>query len=75
MASGDTMIASAEPVFIRPDAVPAYFGAMSMGMAQMGPIMSSAKKKPADRHSAASATSRANNNGSSDRNAPTNRVQ
>ena len=49
---GETIAAMAEPVFINPLAVPAYFGAMSMGTDQIGPITSSAKKKPEDRSSA-----------------------
>ena len=32
--------------------MPEYFGAMSIGIDHIGPITSSAKKKPADRHSA-----------------------
>ncbi len=42
--------ASAEPVFIMPLAVPEYCGAMSIGIAHIGPIVISAKKKPAERH-------------------------
>ena len=43
---GEMIAATAEPVFMRPAAVPEYFGAMSIGTDQIGPITSSAKKKP-----------------------------
>src|SRR6478672_13188820 len=43
--SGETMAAKAEPVFMSPDAVPEYFGAMSIGIDHIGPITSSAQKK------------------------------
>src|ERR1700761_48395 len=42
--------ASAEPVFIMPLAVPEYSGAISIGIAHIGPIVISAKKKPDARH-------------------------
>ena len=42
--SGERIAASAEPVFIKPLAVPENFGAMSMGIAHIGPIVNSAKK-------------------------------
>ncbi len=51
--SGDRMAARAEPVFINPLAVPAWAGAMSIGIAHIGPIVSSAKKNVAARQSAA----------------------
>jgi len=41
-----------EPVFIRPAAVPEYFGAMSIGIDHIGPMQISEKKNPPDRHSA-----------------------
>src|SRR5205814_1956653 len=50
--TGDTIAANAEPVFIIPLAVPEYFGAISIGMAHIGPIVNSAQKKPALRASA-----------------------
>ncbi|MGY4287201.1 hypothetical protein ACVWXO_006421 [Bradyrhizobium sp. LM2.7] len=49
--SGETMAAKAEPVFMSPEALPERFGAMSIGIDHIGPITSSAQKKPADRHS------------------------
>src|SRR5215831_9204663 len=45
--TGETIAAKADPVFIMPLAVPEYFGAISIGMAHIGPIVNSAKKKPA----------------------------
>src|SRR6266566_42718 len=45
--TGETIAASAEPVFIMPLAVPEYLGAMSIGIAHIGPIVNSAQKKPA----------------------------
>jgi hypothetical protein len=45
--TGETIVANADPVLIMPLAVPEYFGAMSIGMAHIGPIVNSAKKKPA----------------------------
>ena len=42
--SGDTIAASADPVFIRPLAEPENFGAISMGIAHIGPIVNSAQK-------------------------------
>ena len=47
------MAASADPVFIRPLAEPENRGAMSMGMAHIGPIVNSEKKKAALRQRAA----------------------
>jgi len=46
---GETIAATAEPKFISPLAVPANFGAMSIGIAHMGPMASSRKKNPAAR--------------------------
>ena len=46
--SGDRIAATADPVFISPAAVPENFGAMSIGIAQIGPITSSAKKNAED---------------------------
>src|ERR1700730_8966138 len=43
-ASGDTIAAIADPVFINPLAVPEYCGAISIGIDQIGPITSSRKK-------------------------------
>src|SRR5437762_12188449 len=45
--TGETIAANAEPVFIMPLAVPENFGAMSIGIAHIGPIVNSAQKKPA----------------------------
>src|SRR5262244_3605857 len=45
--TGETMAANAEPVFIIPLAVPEYFGAISIGIDHIGPIVNSAQKKPA----------------------------
>src|SRR5208282_6850780 len=50
---GERMAARAEPLFIRPLAVPENFGAMSMGMAHMGPMVNSEKKKAELRQRAA----------------------
>ncbi len=43
---GETIAATAEPKFMSPLAVPENFGAMSIGMAHIGPMASSRKKKP-----------------------------
>ena len=43
--SGEIIAARAEPVFISPLAEPEKRGAISMGMAHMGPIVNSEKKK------------------------------
>src|SRR5689334_15481099 len=43
--TGEAMAAPADPMFMIPDAVPEYRGAMSIGTDHIGPIMSSAKKK------------------------------
>jgi hypothetical protein len=45
-ASGDTIAATADPVFISPEPVPAYCGAMSIGIDHIGPITSSRQKNP-----------------------------
>src|SRR5450432_667744 len=45
--SGDTAAAKADPIFINPLAVPENRGAMSMGIAQNGPMVNSAKKNAA----------------------------
>src|SRR6266852_2886928 len=50
--SGETMAAAADPTFIRPLAEPEKRGAMSMGMAHMGPMVNSAKKNAALRQMA-----------------------
>src|SRR6185369_6556516 len=63
--------ASAEPEFIRPDAVPEYLGAMSIGSAHIGPITILAKKNPADREMATNTLSLECRMGSSDISAPT----
>src|SRR6202790_4315473 len=62
---GLIIAANAEPLFIMPLAVPEYFGAMSIGMAHIGPIVISAKKNPRLRQIAAtveSCTKRIGNN-------------
>ena len=46
---GETMAATADPKFISPLAVPANLGAMSIGMAHIGPMASSRKKNPSAR--------------------------
>ena len=61
------MAAKAEPVFMMPLAVPEWSGAMSIGTAHIGPMVISAKKKPADRLSAEITRSWLNIMGSSDR--------
>src|SRR5271168_5070929 len=48
--TGLMMAANAEPQFMMPLAVPEWSGAMSMGVAHIGPIVISAKKKPAERN-------------------------
>src|SRR5258708_34528767 len=55
---GETMAASAEPVFIRPLAEPENRGAMSIGMAHMGPIVNSEKKNARLRKTATQVRSR-----------------
>ena len=47
------MAASADPVFIRPLAEPENRGAISIGMAHMGPMVNSAKKNAMLRQTAA----------------------
>src|ERR1700722_4355918 len=44
------MAASAEPEFMMPLAVPECSGAMSMGVAHIGPMVISEKKNPAERN-------------------------
>src|SRR5579871_2701734 len=68
--SGETIAAKAEPVFIRPEAVPEYFGAISIGTDQIGPMMISMKKKPEERHSATTVMSWMKRIGASDNSAP-----
>src|SRR5258706_11025897 len=53
---GEMIAASADPLFIRPLAEPEKRGAMSMGIAHMGPIVNSAKKKAKLRQRAAEVT-------------------
>ena len=65
--SGETIAASAEPVFISPLAVPANLGAMSMGMAHIGPMVNSAQKKPALSDREITLMSRENNSGTMER--------
>jgi len=43
------MEAAADPLFMRPLAVPEWRGAISMGMAHMGPMVTSRKKKASER--------------------------
>src|ERR1700719_3607185 len=50
---GEIMAASADPVFIRPLAEPENRGAISIGIAHMGPIVNSEKKKAALKQRAA----------------------
>ncbi|MHC2577070.1 hypothetical protein ACVMHR_001809 [Bradyrhizobium diazoefficiens] len=59
-------------MFMIPEAVPEYFGAMSIGIDHIGPITSSAQKKPADRHSATMVMSWTNRIGNSESSAPVN---
>ncbi len=70
--TGDRIAARAEPEFMSPDAVPEYFGAMSIGIAHIGPITISAKKNPADRQIATRTLSSTYRIGSSETSAPTN---
>ncbi len=62
------MAASADPVFMIPLAVPECFGAMSIGIAHIGPITSSAKKNAAARQSTMALRSRVAKIGNSDAN-------
>src|SRR5450755_1982935 len=55
--TGLIIAASAEQVFIIPLAVPEYLGAMSIGMAHIGPMVISAKKNPRLKQTAATVTS------------------
>ena len=64
--TGQMIAASAEPVFIMPLAVPEYSGAISIGIAHIGPIVISAKKKPALRLSTEIVRSWVNRIGNSD---------
>src|SRR5262245_5976503 len=52
--TGETIAAKADPVFIIPLAVPEYLGAISIGIAHIGPTVNSAQKKPALNASATS---------------------
>ncbi len=69
-AIGERIAASADPVFIIPLAVPEYFGAISIGIAHIGPMTSSAKKNAAPSASAMSVRSRVANIGSRQKNEP-----
>src|SRR3984885_13169123 len=68
--TGLKIAASAEPMFMNPLAVPEYFGGMSIGIAHMGPMVSSAKKKPRLKQIAARVESWMNNIGGRDASAP-----
>src|SRR5580704_13238120 len=65
--TGLMMAASAEPEFMMPLAVPERLGAMSMGVAHMGPMVISEKKKPAESNSRDKSPLCVNINGISDR--------
>src|SRR6516225_6419477 len=67
--TGLTIAAKAEPVFMMPLAVPEYLGAMSIGIAHIGPIVISAKKKPALKDTAATVRSWTNRMGSNEKSA------
>lgn len=47
-ASGDMIAATADPVFISPEPVPAYCGAMSIGIDHIGPINPSLRQLHCD---------------------------
>src|SRR6202451_1649499 len=64
--TGLMMAASAEPEFMMPLAVPEWLGAMSMGVAHMGPMVISEKKKPAESNSSEKSALCVNINGTSD---------
>src|ERR1700722_15250852 len=68
--TGLKIAASAEPMFMNPLAVPEYFGAMSIGIAHMGPMVSSAKKKPRLKQIGAMVDTGTNNIGSREDSAP-----
>ena len=51
---GEIMAAKGDPIFMRPLAEPEYSGAISMGIAHIGPIVNSEKKKATLRQIAAS---------------------
>src|ERR1700744_2828215 len=70
LTTGLKITASAEPMFMNPLAVPEYFGAMSIGIAHMGPMVISAKKNPRLKQIAAMVESCTNNTGSSEASAP-----
>src|SRR5258705_5387021 len=55
--NGEMMPATPKPKFIMPLADPEYFGAMSMGTAQMGATTSSTEKNAAASEAAATLTS------------------
>jgi hypothetical protein len=48
--TGETIVASAAPVLSMSLVVPAWGGATSIGMTQIGPIVSSSMKNAPDRH-------------------------
>src|ERR1700675_4717988 len=64
--TGLMMAASAEPEFMIPLAVPECLGAMSMGVPDMGPMVMSEKKKPAESNSNEKIALCVNINGTSD---------
>ena len=66
--SGERTAAIAEPVFMKPLAVPEYLGAISIGIAHIGPITSSAQKNAAPRLSTTTVRSCVRKIGSTHRN-------
>src|SRR5439155_25647257 len=68
--TGDTIAASADPLFMRPLAVPEYLPAMSIGIDHIGPITISAEKSDAVRHGTTTRRSCVPKIGSRNMNAP-----
>src|ERR1700719_3276842 len=64
--TGLKIAASAEPVFMSPLAVPEYLGAISIGIAHIGPMVISAKKNPRLKATAATVESCTKRIGNSD---------
>ena len=71
-ATGEIIPASPKPKFMKPLAVPACWGAMSIGTAQIGATISSAKKKAPLRQIATVTRSVTTTTGSMHKNAPRN---
>ncbi len=68
--TGEIMPARPKPKFMKPEAVPEYWGAMSIGTAQIGATINSAKKNAPERHRVMVSRSVVNSTGSMKAKAP-----